>query len=512
LRLQELVETSAAVAATGGRLAKIDRLAGLLRRLDPREAEAAVAWLCGELAQGRIGIGPSALRDATPATAAPDPALDVSDVEAAFGAMRRLRGAGSASERAALLRGLLTRATRAEQDFIARLLMGELRQGALEGVVAEAVARAAALPADSIRRAVMVAGDLPGVAAAVLARGAEALGGFAPRLFQPLQPMLAQPAESVRDALGRLPPGPAAFEYKLDGARIQVHKSGGDVRIFTRALNDVGAAVPEIVAAARALPPAELILDGEAIAIRADGRPHRFQDTMRRFGRTLDEPSLREQLPLSAYFFDCLFLEGAAIIERPAAERFEALAQSVPEALRVPRLVTAALPEAEAFLGRALDAGHEGVMAKSLEAAYEAGARGTAWLKVKQVRTLDLVVLAAEWGHGRRRGWLSNLHLGARDPATGGFVMLGKTFKGMTDEILAWQTARLREIEADRVPGTVFVRPELVAEIAFNDIQASPRYPGGLALRFARLRRYRPDKRPEDADTIDTVRAIHARS
>ncbi len=514
MRLQELVETSQAVAASSARLEKIDRLAALLRRLSAPEIEAAVAWLCGELPQGRIGLGPAALREAMSTAAAAEPQLDLASVDCGFSAIAGLSGAGSTSGRVALLRGLMERATRPEQDFLARLLLGELRQGALEGVMVEAVARATGLDGASIRRAVMVAGDLRGVAAAVLSRGAEGLSGFALRLFQPLQPMLAQPADSVRDVMGRFPGAgaAAAFEYKLDGARIQVHKAGADVRIFTRALNEVSDAAPEIVEAVRALPAAELILDGEAIALRPDGRPHPFQTTMRRFGRKLDVAGMRAQLPLTAAFFDCLYVEGAPIIDRSATERFEALAWSVPGALRVPRLVTGELAEAEAFLDLALTAGHEGVMAKSLDAAYEAGSRGTGWFKIKQVRSLDLVVLAAEWGHGRRRGWLSNLHLGARDPATGGFVMLGKTFKGMTDEILAWQTERLRALEAGRDQYTVFVRPELVVEIAFNDIQASPHYPGGLALRFARLKRYRPDKRPEQADTIDMVRAMHKQS
>jgi DNA ligase-1 len=321
--------------------------------------------------------------------------------------------------------------------------------------------------------------------------------------------MLAQPADDVADALGTL--GPAAFEYKLDGARIQVHKGGDEVRVFSRRLNEVTGAVPEIVEAARGLPLREAILDGEAIALRTDGWPQPFQTTMRRFGRKLDVAEMRKSLPLESFFFDVLALDGVPLIDRPGKERIAALVAALPEPLRIPRIVTDRPAEAEAFVGKALAAGHEGVMAKSLHAPYEAGARGKSWLKVKSATTLDLVVLAAEWGNGRRQGWLSNLHLGARDPAHGGFVMLGKTFKGLTDQMLTWQTEQFlaREIARDRY--TVYVRPELVVEIAFNDLQASPHYPGGLALRFARVKAYRPDKRPEEADTIDTVRAIYQR-
>jgi DNA ligase-1 len=321
--------------------------------------------------------------------------------------------------------------------------------------------------------------------------------------------MLAQPVDDVEAALAAL--GRPALEYKLDGARIQAHKAGGEVRVFSRRLNEVTGAVPEIVEAVQSLPVREAILDGEAIALREGGRPQPFQITMRRFGRKLDVAAMRSALPLHAFFFDALAVDGADLIDLPAEERFAALERAVPLSLRIARTVTDRVAEAEAFLGQALAAGHEGVMAKALHAPYEAGARGGSWLKVKSATTLDLVVLAAEWGNGRRQGWLSNLHLGARDPLSGGFVMLGKTFKGLTDEMLAWQTEQFlaREIARDRY--TVYVRPELVVEIAFNDLQASPHYPGGLALRFARVKAYRPDKRAEDADTIDTVRALYER-
>jgi len=504
--LTDLVETSRRIGEVSGRLAKIEQLAGCLRRAAAEEIDIAVAWLSGELRQGRIGVGYAALREASGEAAAPAPSLTLAEADAALERVQATRGSGSTAERLRRLRELFGRATRDEQAFLVRLLVGELRQGALEGLMVEAVARAADIPVAEIRRAVMLSGTLMPVARAALADGRPGLARFAVELFRPLRPMLAQTADDVADALARLPQ--AGFEYKLDGARIQVHKSGREVRIFTRELNDVTGAVPEIVEAIGGLPVENLILDGEAIAFRPDGMPQPFQATMRRFGRKLDVAAMRESLPLSAYFFDCLHLEGTPYIDRPQDERFAALAASLPQALVVPRLVTGDTETAHAFVEEALGRGHEGVMAKALDAPYEAGGRGAGWLKIKRAHTLDLVVLAAEWGHGRRRGWLSNLHLGARDPAAGGFVMLGKTFKGMTDAMLTWQTQRLQELAVAKDDYAVHVRPELVVEIAFNDIQASPHYPGGMALRFARVKRYRSDKRPEEADTIDTVRAL----
>jgi DNA ligase-1 len=504
--LNDLVATSRRVGEVSGRLAKIEQLAGCLRRAEAEEIDIAVAWLSGELRQGRIGVGYAALRDAMGETAAPTPSLALAEIDAVLDRVQATRGSGSAAERLRLLRELFGRATRDEQEFLVRLVIGELRQGALEGLMIEAVARAAGIPVAEIRRAVMLAGSLVPVARAAMTEGKAGLARFAIELFQPLRPMLAQTADDVADALARLPK--ASFEYKLDGARVQVHKSGREVRIFTRELNDVTGAVPEIVEAVGRLPIGNLILDGETIAFRGDGMPQPFQVTMRRFGRKLDVAAMRESLPLSAYFFDCLHLDGTPLIDRAQDERFAALVASLPQALVIPRLVTGDADVAHAFVEEALGSGHEGVMAKALDAPYEAGGRGAGWLKIKRAHTLDLVVLAAEWGHGRRRGWLSNLHLGARDPATGGFVMLGKTFKGMTDAVLTWQTQRLQELAMGRDDDTVYVRPELVVEIAFNDIQASPHYPGGMALRFARVKRYRPDKRPEEADTVDTVRAL----
>ncbi|HUF36102.1 MAG TPA: ATP-dependent DNA ligase, partial [Gemmatimonadales bacterium] len=444
---------------------------------------------------------------AMPTAAAPVPAVELREVDAILDRVAAATGKGSAGTRRRLLGELLARLTAAEQRFLAALLVGELRQGALEGLVVEAVARAVGMPAREVRRAYMLAGDLPGVARAALAGGTAGLAGFSVRLFRPLLPMLAGTADSAADALAEL--GEAALEYKLDGARVQIHRDGDDVRVYSRRLNEVTPAVPEIVDAVRGLAAREAILEGEAIALRPDGTPHPFQTTMRRFGRRLEVERVRESLPLTLFLFDLLQLDGEPLLDQPYQARAAALAELVPASLLVPRLLTASPEEAEEFLRVALDRGHEGIMAKALGAPYEAGQRGRRWLKVKPVRTLDLVVLAAEWGHGRRRGWLSNLHLGAREGD--GFVMLGKTFKGMTDEMLAWQTARFQELEAARDGQTVYVRPELVVEVAFSDLQASPQYPGGLALRFARVKGYRPDKMPADADTMETLRDIYRR-
>jgi ATP-dependent DNA ligase I len=520
--LAELVATSRAVGDEPGRLAKIGRLADLLGRLAPDEVPLGVAWLSGELREGRVGVGAAALREALSEAGAParTPGVGLRELDATLGGLRDLAGRGSARARVAALRDLFARATAAEREFLGALLLGGLRQGALEGVMLEAVARAASLPAADVRRAAMLAGDLGAVARSALERGAAGLADFRLELFRPLQPMLAQTAEDPAAALASLG-GHGAFEWKLDGARIQLHRVENEVRVFSRAGLDVTAAVPELAEAARALPARRLVLDGEALALRPDGRPRPFQVTMRRFGRRLDVEALRGSLALHAFFFDCLHRDGDDLLGRSAEERWRALADAVPAeggaarpgggaAVRVPRLLASSAGAAQAFLDEALGRGHEGVVAKAVEAPYEAGRRGSAWLKLKPTHTLDLVVLAAEWGSGRRRGLLSNLHLGARDPTKGGFVMLGKTFKGLTDELLAWQTQRLAALAIGSEGPVVHVRPELVVEIAFDGVQASPQYPGGLALRFARVRRYRPDKRPEEADGIDRVRAIHA--
>ena len=509
--LHDLVQTSRRVAATKGRLAKIDLVAALLKRAGPDEIEIAIAFLSGSLRQGRIGIGYATLQAVQPEQAATAPTLELAAVDAALQRLATTTGKGSTQMKQRLLGELFARGTAQEREFLLRLVRRELRQGALAGLAAEAVARAAGLEAGAVRRATMLAADLGRVAHAALTEGAAGLTSFRVQLFRPLQPMLAQAADDVGDALTRLGKGQAAFEYKLDGARIQVHKARDEVRVFSRQLNDVTQAVPEVVETVRRLPLDDAILDGEAIALRPDGTPLPFQVTMRRFGRKLDVESLRTELPLASFFFDILYADGAPLLDEPYARRFAVLAAAVPEEQRVPRIVTADAGEAAAFFERAIAAGQEGLMAKSLDARYDAGARGAAWLKLKPAHTLDLLVLAAEWGHGRRRGRLSNLHLGARDPDTAGFVMLGKTFKGMTDEMLAWQTAKLLELEARRETHVVYVRPELVVEVAFNGIQASPTYPGGLALRFARVVRYRPDKGADQADTIETVRELHRR-
>jgi ATP-dependent DNA ligase I len=511
VQLADVVAVSRAVAGTTGRLEKIGLLATLLTRVPPGEIEIVVAFLSGEARQGRIGIGGAVLSGMRDVPSAADArALDLGDVDAAFDRMAAAAGAGSASSRAQLLRELLGQATRDEQDFLIRLLSGALRQGALEGVLMEAVARAAGIPAARIRRAAMLAGGLAPVARTALVEGEAALARFVLRPFQPLQPMLADSAADVGEALTAL--GDASFEYKLDGARIQAHKAGDEVKVYSRNLRDVTVAVPEIVAIARAMPAREIVLDGEAIVLREDGTPRPFQETMRRFGRKLDVDALAHALPITPMFFDALYLDGDPLVDEPLARRVALLAGLVAPGNLVPRLLTSSAGAAAAFAARALAEGHEGVMAKSIDGRYAAGRRGQAWLKVKQARTLDLVILAAEWGSGRRRGTLSNLHLGARDSERGGFVMLGKTFKGLTDEMLAWQTKKFLEIEIGRDDYTVHVRPEVVAEIAFNDIQASPQYPGGLALRFARVKRYRADKTAAEADTFATIQTIYQRT
>jgi DNA ligase-1 len=508
VRLTELVDTSAGVAQVSGRLEKIRRLADLLTRLAEAEIDPAVAFLSGTTRQGRIGVGYAAIRAASDVAPADTPSLEISEADAAFAALVAVSGKGSGAERTRLLRALFGRCTAAEQDFLRRLLFGELRQGALEGVLIEAIARAGRVDAARVRRAAMMAGDLGPVARAALTTGNDALDAFAVQLMRPVRPMLAESGDSVGDAIDQL--GDAAIEYKVDGARVQVHKSGDDVAIFSRTLNDVTASAPEIVSLVRAAPARELVLDGEAIALRPDGTPHPFQITMRRFGRTRDVDRGRAELPLTPFFFDCLYADGGVLLDEPLERRMQAL-DDIAGPLVIPRIVRPSVEAAARFVQDALARGHEGVMAKALAAPYAAGRRGASWLKVKTARTLDLVVLAAEWGHGRRQGWLSNLHLGARDPGTNGFVMLGKTFKGMTDEMLAWQTDKLLSLEIARDEYTVHVRPELVVEVAFNDIQTSPVYPGGLALRFARVKRYRTDKSIADADTIQTVRAIASR-
>jgi DNA ligase-1 len=500
--LSEIAEVSRSVAGTGARLAKIETLAGALRAAGPLEVPVAVAYLSGELPQRQIGVGWAALRDGfAPADAS---TLTLSEVDSAFSAIGAVSGKGSTAARKTLVGELFGRATGDEQRFLVGLLSGELRQGALEGVMTEAVARAASVPVAAVRRAMMLRGSLGAVASAALSGGTEALAGFGLEVGRPVRPMLAASAPTIEEALTKAG-GTAAVEWKLDGIRIQVHLDRGEVWLFTRTLDDITARLPEVVAVLAKLPVSSAVLDGELIALREDGRPLPFQDTA---ARTASLEVKGPPVPLSLFLFDVLHLEGADLIDSEDTERRAALARAVPAELLMPRLVTDSAGEATAFFEDALAHGHEGVVVKSLRAPYAAGRRGAGWIKVKPRHTLDLVVLAVEWGHGRRRGWLSNLHLGARDPVTGGFVMLGKTFKGLTDELLTWQTSRLLELEERRDSYTVHVRPELVVEIAFDGVQRSPRYPGGLALRFARVLRYREDKTAAEADTIDTIRAL----
>ena len=534
--LSELVRTSEAVAGAPGRRVKIDELAGLLRRAAPDEVPVAVAFLSGELRQRQIGVGYAAvggLLGTAPGTVAEaaraaspgaGPALTLAGADAAFAAIGAVAGPGAQAERRRLLGEVFARASEAERSFLTRLLAGELHQGALEGVMAEAVARAAGVSAGQVRRAHLLGGSLPAVAEAALtaardggpAAASAALHAFRLQVGRPLRPMLAGSAPTVAAAFEKL--SPAAVEWKIDGIRIQVHRQGGEVTVFTRSLDDITGRLPEITTAVLGSPAQSLVLDGEAIALDAAGRARPFQVTASRAGTQGAADQQRQDIPLTPFFFDLLHLDGRDLIDEPAAERQAQLAAVLPTGLRVPRIVTADPGEAQRFFTDAVARGHEGVVIKSLDAPYAAGRRGSEWVKVKPRHTLDLVVLAAEWGHGRRRGWLSNLHLGARDPATGGFVMLGKTFKGLTDQLLGWQTERLLALAdpaVGRPPGgagdaygVVRVRPELVVEIAFDGVQTSPRYPGKLALRFARVIRYRPDKQAAEADTIDAVRAI----
>src|SRR5881628_510061 len=480
--LQFLVEVSKQVAGTSGRLAKIKLLADLLKQASADEVEIVIAYLSGTIRQTKVGVGWATLQKAKSHVGASE-TLQLRDVDSILERISNTAGKGSAGEKQRLLSDLFSRATAEEQDFLFRLLTGELRQGALEGIMVEAVAKARELPASDVRRAMMLAGNLGAVAKGDLK-------SFAIELFRPVKPMLAKTGTDVGDALAEL--GPASFEYKLDGIRVQVHKNADKVRVYSRTLNDITAELPTVVDISRNLEMKEVILDGEAVVLTADKRPVRFQDTMKGLGGAVP------------FFFDILYLDGTSLLDQPYSARSKLL----PEAFRPPRIITGDAQAAQDFFDAAVAAGQEGLMAKGLESKYEAGRRGGAWFKIKKANTLDLVVLAAEWGHGRRRGKLSNLHLGARDP-NGGFVMLCKTFKGITDELLAWQTKRLQEIETHREGITVYVRPELVVEIAFNGLQESPHYPGGLALRFARVVRYREDKKPEDADTIETVRHLH---
>ncbi|MDF2966375.1 MAG: ATP-dependent ligase [Nocardioidaceae bacterium] len=511
--LSDLVATSAAVSSTRSRTAKRDLLAAALRQCDADEIEVVVAYLSGEVRQRRTGVGWRSLAEKVPP--APDATLTVLEVDAALDRLAALAGAGSQAERRAAVAGLFGRATTPEQAFLRGLLTGELRQGALDGVVLDALAPALGVPAAEVRRAAMLLGST--AAAAGLARRAGSNGLAAVRLEvgRPVRPMLAASAPDITSALTRLSPaaGPVVVDLKLDGIRLQVHKEGDQVLVVTRSLDDITARVPEVVERVRELPARSLVLDGEAIALRPDGRPQPFQITAARTASGADVAALRRRTPLTTVLFDVLHHDGDDLLDAPLTDRAGRLARllSGPASdLLVPRITTSDLGEAQRFFEAAVAAGHEGAVVKASDAPYAAGRRGSAWIKVKPRHTLDLVVLAAEWGSGRRVGWLSNLHLGAR-AATGDarFIMLGKTFKGLTDELLSWQTEQLLEREVRRTGHVVHVRPELVVEIAFDGVQSSSRYPGGVALRFARVLRYRDDKTAEDADTLDSVLALH---
>jgi DNA ligase-1 len=502
--LASLVETSSTVAGTRSRKAKVEALAALLRDLAPDEVGVAVGFLTGMPRQGRIGVGwRSAYRqDVEPAGA---PSVEILEVDRILTELAGTAGTGSQAARQALLTDLFSRATEREVDFVRRLLTGELRQGALAGVMTDAVANAAGIPIDVVRRAAMLSGDLGRTASLAMAEGREALEAVRLAVLQPIQPMLAASAADVTEALGHT--GPASVEWKLDGARVQVHRAGDDVRIYTRNLNDITDRLAGVVALALDLPVASVVLDGEVLGVHEDASPQAFQDTMSAFGR---DAASGAAASLLVRFFDILHRDGVDLIDERLEARLQHLDDVVGD-LAIPRVSTGDPDAAQALLEEALGHGHEGAMVKALASPYDAGRRGGSWRKVKPVKTLDLVVLAVEWGSGRRQGWLSNLHLGARDPE-GGFVMVGKTFKGMTDELLAWQTEALLERETHREGHTVFVRPELVVEIALDGVQTSRRYPGGVALRFARVRGYRPDKDPQDADLITTVQALKAGS
>lgn len=506
MKLSVLVEVSEKVRSASKKKEKISLIAGLLGRARGREIYLSAHLLSGRLPSGKIGVGWGMIQNAADGLRPAPSGLELSEVETCLKRLEQASGAGSMDRKRRILGELLSRTEWKERAFLVGLLLGELRQGALEGLVVESISQAASLPVDSIRQGLMFSGDIGEVARAAMEEGASGLGRFGPSLFLPISPMLANPVEGEEEALARL--GEAAWEFKIDGARIQVHKSGALVRIFTRHLKDVTESLPEIVAAARGFSMGGAILEGEAVALRPDGRPRPFQTTMRRFGRVLDVARMSEEIPLFPYFFDLLYLDGEMLFKRPYRERFALLSRRLPQEFLITRKVTGSEEEAKAFLAVSMSRGHEGLVAKALDSPYRAGQRGFQWLKIKPSKTLDLVILAAEWGHGRRKGWLSNLHLGARDPESGGFVMLGKTFKGLTDEMLGWLTEKLLALEIGRDAYTVYVRPELVAEIAYSGLQESPRYPGGLALRFARVRSFRPDKIPQEADTIQTVWAL----
>jgi DNA ligase-1 len=516
--LHQLVTTSHAVGSTRSRTRKVALLSDYICGLDDDDLPLGVAYLAGAVRQGRIGIGYAAVAQVD-VPAADEPTLRLTDVDARLDTLAGTTGPGSRQLRRTVLHDLFGQATDDEQQFLRRLLLGEMRHGALDGVMVAAIAKAGDVPDAAVRRAYMLSDDLAAVATAALHGGKDALDAFRLRVGQPVQPMLASTAADTEAALAGA--GPVVIDAKIDGARVQVHRRGQTVGVYTRSLRDITAEVPDIVALVRGLPTDGVILDGEAVSLRADGRPEPFQVTMQRLGDEVrasapasagapaDGDLVDRRIPMAVRFFDCLYRDGVDLIDEPLRRRIEELDAVVDSAHVVERILTNDPQDAAGFFDKMVAAGYEGVVVKMLDAPYEAGRRGAAWRKVKPSHTLDLVVLAVEWGSGRRKGWLSNLHLGARDPE-GGFVMLGKTFKGLTDELLEWQTARFLELEMHRRGHVVYVEPVQVVEIAFDGVQTSTRYPGGVALRFARVKRYRDDKTAAQADTIDQVRAIHA--
>ena len=501
MRLAEVVATSQKIARTRARRAKVAGLADLLGRAAPDEIPVLVGFLAGRPRQGRIGVGPAALW-AWKVDPAPEPILDIVEVDQVIGTIPGIRGAGSQARRTALLESLLGRATADEQDYLRRLLTGELRHGALEGLMMDAVAVAAGMEAAVVRRAAMLGGDLGSIAVPALTEGEAALRAMRIVPLRPVRPMLASTSGSAADAMETS--GRASVEWKLDGVRIQAHRAGSSVAVFSRRLNDVTDRLPLVAEVLSSLPVSSVVLDGEVMAHDLEGRPERFEQIMSRFGTQHGG----DRKPLFPYFFDILHLDGEDLIDLPLGRRIGMLESLVPPGCLVPRLVTDRVPEAEDALAEARRSRHEGIMVKAIDSTYQAGRRGSAWLKVKPAYHLDLVVLAAEWGHGRRTGRLSNLHLGARDTESDRFVMVGKTFKGLTDAMLAWQTERFLEIEVRRERHVVFLQPEVVVEVAFDGVQPSPVYPGGVALRFARVKQYRPDKPPDEADTIQRIHRI----
>ncbi len=503
ISIQDLVELSKKVGSTARKKEKVSLLADFFRRAKGEEIALAVRYLSAQLPQGRLGIGWAMLQEVLQDLPGHPRSRSLIEIDRFFEEISREKGEGSSERKITLLRTIFSSLQQDGKEFLTELILGEIRQGALEGLVLEAIARASSLPMGRLRQSLMFSGDIGKVAQVALEEGMTGLFHFRPRLFHPISPMLANPVEGGVEALERL--GEAGFEFKIDGARIQVHKEREKIRIFTRHLKDITDSVPEIVGLARTFQFENAIFEGEVIALREDGKPLPFQITMRRFGRILDIQQLKKEIPLTPYFFDLLYADGEPLVDKPYRDRFGLLSRRVPSQYMIRQMITGNEKELEDFLRRSLETGHEGLMAKGLDSLYTAGHRGYSWLKIKPALTLDLVVLAAEWGHGRRKGWLSNLHLGARDPESGTFIMLGKTFKGLTDEMLDWQTKKLLELEVSRDQWTVYVKPELVVEVAFNEIQESPRYPGGLALRFARVKNFRTDKSPLVADTIQKI-------